>query len=75
MVKNPLQNTSFKVQVSISNAPEGSDTVRVRLTAGAEATIAKALAASIRSINLRRRPIEGAGETVPSGSTDVAWIV
>ena len=56
------QVSSIKIQVSISHAPEGPHTERERLTEAADAAIDEALEASIGSINLRRRPIVGAGE-------------
>ena len=57
-----VQVSSIKIQGSISNTLEGPHTVRERLTAAEDAAIVEVLAASIGSIKLRRRPIEGAGE-------------
>ena len=73
--KNPLQNTSYKVQSSIGYTPEGTNPVRGRLTAAADATIAEVLSASISTTNLCRRPVEGGVKRVPVGSTDISWIV
>jgi hypothetical protein len=39
VVKNPLQNSSIKIQGSISHTPEGTNPVRERLTEGAEGAI------------------------------------
>jgi hypothetical protein len=73
--KNPLQNSSIKVQGSISHTPEGTNPVRVRLTAGADVAIAEVLNARKRSIDLCRRPIDSSVKRVPIGSTDISWIV
>jgi hypothetical protein len=70
-----VQSSKFKVQNSIGHTPEGPHTARSRLTAGARDTTIIANAARIRSINLRRRPIEGGGEGVPIGSTNVTRIL
>jgi hypothetical protein len=70
-----VQNSSFKIQVSIRYAPEGPHTARARLTAAVDAAIVEALEASIGSIKLRRRPIAGAGESVPLSSTKITRIV
>jgi hypothetical protein len=75
MLKIAVQSSSFKIQGSISHTPEGTHTVRGRLTAAADVAIGEVLAASIGSINLRRRPIEGAGESVPLSSTKITRIV
>jgi hypothetical protein len=73
--KIAVQSSSFKIQNSISNTPEGPHTERARLSAAAEGAIAKAPEASIGSIKLRRRPIGGAGESVPPSSTNITRIV
>ena len=74
--KNPLQNSKFKVQSSISHTPEGTNPVGgVRLNAGAEATSIEVLPARSRSIELRRRPIGSSVKTVPMSSTDISWII
>jgi hypothetical protein len=70
-----VQSSKFKVQNSISHTPEGPHTVRTRLTAAVRATISIANAARIRSIKLSRRPIDGGGDGVPIGSTNVTWIL
>jgi hypothetical protein len=75
MLKIAVQSSSFKIQGSISNTPEGSHTERARLTVAEDGTIDEDLDASIGSINLRRRPIAGASESVPSGSTNITRIV
>jgi hypothetical protein len=70
-----VQSSKFKVQNSISHTPEGPHTERSRLTAAARVTISIVNEARSRSINLSRRPIEGGGEGVPIGSTNVTWIL
>ena len=59
--------SSIKIQVSISNTPEGPHTVRARLTDAADEARDEDLEASIGSIKLRRRPIAGAGEVLRNG--------
>jgi hypothetical protein len=73
--KIAVQSSSFKIQNSISNTPEGPHTVRARLTGAEEVAKAKELEASKGSSNLRRRPIAGAGESVPPSSTNITRIV
>jgi hypothetical protein len=75
MLKIAVQSSSFKIQGSISHTPEGTHTARGRLTAAGEVANVEELVGSKGSIKLRRRPIEGAGESVPSSSTNKSRIV
>ena len=59
--------SSIKIQGSISHTPEGPHTARVRLTEAVDEAIGEELVASSGSSNLRRRPIEGAGEVLSNG--------
>ena len=57
-----VQNTSYKVQNSISHTPEGTDTESIRLKAGGHATISKEHGESVGSIDLCTTPVESGGE-------------
>jgi hypothetical protein len=39
--KIAVQSSSFKIQNSISNTPEGADEVRIRLTAAADIAVSE----------------------------------
>ena len=75
MNKNRVQNTSNKVQSSISHTPEGTNTVRKRLIEVERSTTIEAHEASARSIELCTTPVARGGERVPEGSTGVSWIL
>jgi hypothetical protein len=57
-----VQNTSIKVQNSISHTPEGTDTVRGSLKVGVRVTIINVHAASVSSIDLCTTPVVRGGE-------------
>jgi len=64
MLKNKrVQNTSIKVQVSISHTPEGTDTKRKWLKVAARVTIIKEYAASGISKGLCTTPVASGGVT------------
>ena len=63
MFKNKrVQNTSYKVQGSIRNTPEGTDTERSRLIGGAGVTIDELHVPSVKSIELCTSPVASGGE-------------
>ena len=57
-----VQNTSHKVQSSISHTPEGTDTVRDTLAGAVRVTIIEAHEASVCSIALCTTPVVRGGE-------------
>jgi hypothetical protein len=63
--KKWVQNTSIKVQVSISHTPEGTNTERERLAGGGavRSTISKVHAASERTKCLCTTPVDSGGVT------------
>jgi len=65
----------YKVQVLISHTPEGTNTVRVRLTAGDRRTISKAHAVSGEATELCTTPVVSGGIRVPEGPTNVSWVL
>jgi hypothetical protein len=75
MNKNRVQNTSNKVQSSISHTPEGTNTVRIRLIGAERITSSEAHEASVVTIDLCTTPVARGGERVPEGSTGVSGIL
>jgi hypothetical protein len=76
--KKWVQNTSIKVQVSISYTPEGTNTVSARLSGGGRTTITKVHAASVGAIALCTTPVESGGVAgcwTPEGPTKVSWVL
>jgi len=67
-----VQNTSIKVQVSISHTPEGTNTVRASLIGEARITIIKVHEASVGAIALCTTPVGSGGIRVPEGPTRVS---
>jgi hypothetical protein len=62
MLKNRVQNTSNKVQSSISHTPEGTNTARWRLTAAVRSTSKEGHDASACSKALCTTPVASGGE-------------
>jgi hypothetical protein len=61
--KKWVQNTSIKVQVSISHTPEGTNTDQASLAAVGRKTIIKGHGASVRSTGLCTTPVVRGGVT------------
>jgi hypothetical protein len=62
MNKNRVQNTSNKVQSSISHTPEGTNTENTRLSVDVGTTISEAHEATVSSTALCTIPVESGGE-------------
>jgi hypothetical protein len=62
MNKNRVQNTSNKVQSSISHTPEGTNTLRIRLIVGGRIAIREEQEASVCSIGLCTTPVASGAE-------------
>ena len=69
------KKNEYKIQVSISHTPEGTDTDRVTPIAGAHDTTIKAHDASVSRKALCTTPVASGGEGIPKLSTCISWVL
>jgi hypothetical protein len=74
MLKNRIQNTSIKVQSSISHTPEGTGTGLVLLAIAVPATTTEVNNPTVVEIHLAIGPVVTVSGRVPISSTRISWI-